>query len=105
MTSLWVRSALTCAAWLPATLALATQEPAKVQMKPAEPVAGSPSTVIAPLTVEGMEPTELKRQTYNFVQTFATPTPKLEQIARWESLVCVSVQGLPGDQGVQIKTR
>jgi hypothetical protein len=52
-----------------------------------------------------MEPGELKRQTYSFVDTFASATPRLDQYARWTNPVCVTVQGLPADQGAKIKAR
>jgi hypothetical protein len=96
--------ALTWAAWLPATVALATQEPAKVVMKPAPTEAAEP-TQVAPVTVESTRPEELRKQTYNFVQVYAATTQNLEQIARWDVPVCVSVQGLPADAAALVKGR
>lgn len=93
---------LACAAWLPATVALATGEPPKVVMKPA-PAAGAPTA--APVVVEATTPAELRRQTYAFVDTFGTATQKLDQYARWNSPVCVTVQGLPDNQASQVKAR
>jgi hypothetical protein len=98
----WIRPLVTCAAWLPVTSALAIQEPAKVQTRPA-PLAGAPA--VPPTAVEAMAPGELKKQTYSFVDTFASATPRLGQYARWSNPVCVTVQGLPADQGAKIKAR
>ncbi len=98
----WARALLTCAAWLPATAALAIGEPPKVVMKP-PPAEGS--TAVAPVEVEATTPAELRKQTYSFVDTFAAGTPKLDQIARWSSPLCVTVQGLPNDEGAKIKAR
>ncbi|MGZ3274898.1 MAG: hypothetical protein ACXWKY_12655 [Caulobacteraceae bacterium] len=97
-----MRTLLTCAAWLPATAALAIGEPPKVVLKPAPPE-GAPA--VAPPAVEATTPAELRKQTYSFVDTFAAGTPKLDQIARWDSPLCVTVQGLPSDEGAKIKAR
>ena len=102
MTPRWILPLLTCAAWLPAALALATQEPPKVVMKPPPPE-GTPT--VAPLAVEATEPAALKKQTYSFVDTYAAATPRLDQYARWIDPVCVTVQGLAPDQGAVIKAR
>ena len=92
------------AAWLPATMALATGEPPKVQMKAAGPD-GAPAPALAPPVVEATTPAELRKQTYAFVDTFGTATAKLDQYARWNDPVCVTVQGLGADQEGQIKAR
>jgi hypothetical protein len=102
MTRRWICRVLTSVAWLPATAALATQEPPKVQLKPAPPE-GTPA--VAPPAVEATTPAELRAQTRAFVETFATATPKLDQIARWDSPICVTVQGLPADEAAKIKAR
>ena len=101
MTSLRICAVWAGAACLTATAALATQEPPRVVMKPAP--AGP--TVVAPLVVEATKPAELKRQTYDFVQTFAATTVKLDQIARWTQPVCVAVEGLPLEADAQVKVR
>jgi hypothetical protein len=80
---------------------MATQEPPKVVMKPAP----AEPTVVAPLVVEATKPAELKRQTYNFVQTFAATSVKLDQVARWTQPACVSVEGLPLEADAQVKAR
>jgi hypothetical protein len=108
MASYRICMALAWAAWLPATVALATGEPPKVALKPAEPEAANaapPSTTVAPVTVESTKPEELKKQAYSFVQTYAQTTQNLDQLARWDIPVCVSVQGLPADASAQVKAR
>jgi hypothetical protein len=102
MAARWIRPLLVCAAWLPATAALATREPPRVQMKPAPP---DGPTIVAPLAVEATTPDALRKQTYSFVDTFAAATPRLDQYARWASPICVTVQGLPEPQAGQFKTR
>ncbi len=102
MTRRWIGPVLACAAWLPATIALATGEPPKVQLKAAPPEG---PTQVAPPAVEATTPAELKKQTYDFVETFAAATPKLDQLARWSNPLCVTVQGLPADQSDKIKAR
>jgi hypothetical protein len=89
---------------LAASAALATQEPPKVAMKPALPVNAAP-TVVAPVIVEAVKPAELKRQTYNFVQTFSAATERLNQVARWAQPLCVTVQGLPLSANAEVKAR
>jgi hypothetical protein len=97
----WIRAALAGAACLYATGALATQDPPKVAMKPAPPE----PTAVAPVIVEATRPAELKRQTYNYVQTYAAPTERLDQVARWAQPVCVTVQGLPLSANAEVKAR
>lgn len=103
MNGRWMRPLFACVAWLPATAALAVGEPPKVVMKPAPPE-GTPSA--APPAVEATTPAELRKQTYSFVDTFAMGSPKLDQISRWGSELCVSVQGLPSPgENAKVKTR
>lgn len=99
--SAWAGAAGLCAA-LFASSALATQEPPRVVMKAAPPE-GTPT--VAPVAVEATEPTALKKQTYSFVDTFAEATPRLDEYARWNQPVCVTVQGLAADQAAPIKAR
>jgi hypothetical protein len=98
------------AASLFATAALATQDPPKVVARPvpsaAEPGASPRApTVIAPVIVEAVKPQELKRQTYDFVQTYSATTEKLDQVARWSQPLCVTVQGLPLSANAEVKAR
>jgi hypothetical protein len=102
MSRRWIRALLIGAAWLPATAVLAQREPPRVQLKPPPPE-GTPT--VAPVAVEATTPAELKRQTYDFVQTLAVGTARLDQIARWSDPVCVAVQGLPAEQDAQVKAR
>jgi len=69
------------------------------------PAGASPPTAVAPVTVEAAKPAELRKQTYDFVQTFAATSVKLDQLARWEQAVCVTVLGLPADAAKQVKDR
>ena len=105
MTPRWIRPLLICAAWLPATVALATGEPPKVQLKPPAPAPAEAPTPVAPLAVEASTPAVLRTQTYRYVETFAATTEKLDQLARWTAPVCVTVQGLPADAAAQVKAR
>ena len=104
MASLRICALLAGAVGLFATTAMATQEPPKVVMKPVPP-ADAPPIVVAPVIVEATKPAELKRQTYNFVQTYAATTVNLDQVARWTQPICVTVQGLPPGAGGEVKAR
>ena len=88
-----VRLALACAAWLTATGAMAQAAPS--------------TTTVAPLTVQAApaSPKVVEKQAKSFVQSFAAPTSKLDQIARWRDPICVVVAGLIPDQGAQVKAR
>jgi hypothetical protein len=106
MTSRWIRPLILCAAWLPATVALATQEPAKVQMKPATPDApASNAPAVAAVVVEATQPAELRKQTFNYVTSFAATSPKIDTVSRWTHALCVTVDGLPADKGAVVKAR
>ena len=86
------RVVLAGAAWLAATAALAQTAP-------------SPTTV-APLTVQGAAPPKVvEKQSKSFVQSFAAPTAKLDQLARWHDPICVVVAGLVPEQNAQVKAR
>ncbi len=45
------------------------------------------------------------RQAFDFVDAFAAPTPKINQIARWSGSVCVQVTGLAPDKASVIQGR
>ena len=57
--------------------------------------ADPPVTAVDPLTVQGKPapPAIVQRQSRAFVQTYAKPTEKLDQLARWNDPVCVVVEG------------
>jgi hypothetical protein len=40
-----------------------------------------------------------------FVQTYAAPTPELEQLARWKDPICVQISGLTPDQAALVARR
>jgi hypothetical protein len=85
-----------------ATGALAQREPPKVQMR----TAPTPDAVpLAPVVVEGTTPAALKQQTFDFVQSYAAATPKLDRLARWDEQICVSVQGLAPAESAQVQSR
>jgi hypothetical protein len=109
MTSRWIKPLLVCAAWLPASVALATGEPPKVQMKPATadaPASTAPTVpTVSAISVEATQPAELRKQTYNYVTSFAGTSPKIDGVSRWTHPVCVTVDGLPADKGAQVKGR
>jgi hypothetical protein len=106
MSSRWISSLIACAALLPATAALATQDPPKVQMKPATPEAAAPSApAVAAITVEATQPAELRKQTFNYVTSFSGTSPKIDQVSRWTHPVCVTVDGLSNDKDAAVKGR
>ena len=106
MASRWIRSLVVGAAWLPATVALATQEPGRVQMKSATADAPAPSApAVAAITVEATQPAELRKQTYNYVTSFAATSPKIDGVSRWTHPLCVLVDGLPADKDAEVKAR
>jgi hypothetical protein len=98
-----IRTLIACAAWLPATAALATQEPPKVQMKPAAPESTAPT--VQAVVVEATQPAELRKQTFNYVQSFAARSPKIDQVTRWSHPICVSTDGVAADKAAQVKGR
>jgi len=93
-------SALSCAAWLVSSAALA-------QPAPAAAIKDAPSTTVSPVTVEATTPKVIQKQAYSFVQSYAaTPNPNIDQIGRWHDPVCVQVWGLPlAAQAAKIKAR
>ncbi len=73
---------------------------------PAEAVASA--TTVDPLTVQGTlsSPKAVEKQSRAFVLTYAKPTEKLDQIARWHDPICVVVEGaVDPDMAAKIRTR
>lgn len=95
-------SALAAAVWLTASAAMAQASP-----PPAEaPQAAAPATPVSPLTVQappGRAVTE--QQARGFVESYAAPTAKLDQYARWHGPACVAVTGLVPEQAAPVKAR
>jgi hypothetical protein len=90
---------VSCAVWLAAT-AVQAQAPA-----PSAPKPDAPSPV-APVTVQAAAPPAVvKKQTQSFVQGYAAPTAKIDQIARWHGSVCVQISGVAADQAGKIAGR
>ncbi len=93
--------ALSCAAWLASSAALA-------QTAPMLAAKDAPSTAVSPLTVRpAPTPRAIRKQAWRFVLSYAAaPNPNIDQIGRWRGPVCVLVLGLPlADQAAKIKTR
>ncbi len=68
--------------------------------------APAPSTAISPLTVQAApKPAVVMKQTHSFVQSFAAPSTKIDQFARWHDPVCVLVTGLVPEQAAQVRAR
>ena len=89
-----LRSALTCAAWLTATAAMAQTAPAPA------------ATAVAPVTVQGSAPAKtVEKRAETFVQSYAAPSAKLGQFARWGDPVCVQVLGLIPQQAAIVAAR
>jgi tetratricopeptide (TPR) repeat protein len=66
----------------------------------------SSSSMVAPVTVQApFTPREALTKSESFVQTYAKPSAKLDQFARWEDPVCVVVSGLAAQQAAAIKAR
>ena len=90
-------SLLACGALLMATAVHAQSQPAT---EPAAP------TVVAPLTVQaGPGPLTVRKETRDFVQSFAALSPAIEQIARWRKAICIRVVGLVPDQAARVASR
>jgi hypothetical protein len=68
--------------------------------------AQSASTALPGVTVEGAaKPKVIEQQARRFTETFAAPTVKIGQVARWHEPVCVQVEGVIPAQADQIKAR
>jgi hypothetical protein len=94
-----VASAVIGAALLAAALTL----PASAQ---APSAAAPPSSAVAPLTVQGTPPPEMMEEwAQSFVRSYAKPTAKLGQLARWRDPVCVQVLGLTAEAAAPIAAR
>jgi len=103
---LYSRSLVAAAAVsLIATAALAEREPPKVTPRTIPPEAAAGVTRVDPVTVLAAKPAELRKQTYNFVQALTATSVKLDQVARWDQAVCVTVQGLPAAANAEVKAR
>ena len=90
---------LACSAWLVATAVHAQSQPA-----PAPAPAGP--TAVAPLTVQaGPGPLTVRKDTREFVQSFAGSTPAIDQIPRWHTPICITVAGLAPDQAARVASR
>jgi tetratricopeptide (TPR) repeat protein len=84
---------------LAAALSLLAFDGASAQ--PSAPSASSQEVVVrAPLT-----PHEALIKSQSFVRTYARPTEKLDQYARWEDPLCVAVSGLAAEQAALTKAR
>jgi hypothetical protein len=82
------------------------EPPAETTPAPAEP--DSSATTIESVTVEAKRLTrpEVEQRSRSFVLTYATPTAKLDQFARWRDPICVVVDGdLSPEMAAKIKTR
>jgi hypothetical protein len=100
--------ALASAVWLTAAAAMAQAPPPSSPppaAPPAQAQAQAPATAVSPLTVEGTTRAVLKKQTEDFVESYAQPTRKLGLLARWNTPACVVVNGLAAQQAVQFKTQ
>jgi hypothetical protein len=92
-------SLLTLGALLMATAAHSQSQPAPAGQ------ASSP-TAVAPLTVQAEPgPLIVRKETGEFVQSFAAPTPAIDQIARWREAICIQVTGLVPDQAARVAAR
>jgi hypothetical protein len=66
----------------------------------------SPTTPVAPVTVEGAAPPKLiEKQAHDFVESYAAPTFVIDHIARWHAAVCVQVAGLVPAQAGRVQAR
>jgi hypothetical protein len=104
-----IRALLAFAAWLPATAAMAALAPPRTDFPP-DPAAAAASAAasthpVSPVTVEATKPAEMERQAYRFVESYAATTERLDQLARWDGPICVSVKGLQPDAAAPIQAR
>jgi tetratricopeptide (TPR) repeat protein len=66
----------------------------------------APAPTVSSVTVQApLKPHEALTRSESFVQTYAKPTAKLDQFARWEDPVCVAVSGVTPAQAAMIKAR
>ena len=72
----------------PPPVAAAAPAPAPADVQP-----DAAETTVETVTVEAKRLTrpEVERQSLRFVQTYATPTAKLDQFARWREPICVQI--------------
>lgn len=82
-----------------AALSVLAADAATAQPSPA-------ASTVAPVTVQApFTPREALIKSQGFVQTYAKPSAKLDQFARWEDAVCVRVTGVTPEQAALIKAR
>ena len=90
-------SLLACSALLLASVAHAQSQPAPAPAAPA---------VVDPLTVQaGPGPLTMRKETRDFVQSYAGLSPAIDQIPRWRSPICITVAGLPPEQAARVAGR
>ncbi len=103
-----------CGAWtvgLAQTPVRGIHEPSKVTIvepaPAAPPAAAAAPTVVTPVIAESKHLTkpELEKASLSFVQTYATPTAKLDQFARWREPICISVVGLDAGKAEKLSAR
>ncbi len=74
----------------------------------AQPAAPTASTTVAGVTVQAAappKPATVLKETRSFVQTYAAPTAKIGQFARWHEPICVLVLGLQPAPAAQVAAR
>lgn len=102
-------TALACTVWLTATAAMTqTTAPAGRQPDngPSGASAASAATPVSPLTVQAPPNRKaLEKQARGFVESYAAPTVKLGQYARWAEPACVAVTGLIPEQAAPVRAR
>lgn len=79
--------------------------PVEPAPEPAEPA--SPATTVESVTIEAKPPAkpEVEKRSFGFVETYASPTAKLDQFARWREPVCLDVTALNPVDVAKIKDR
>jgi hypothetical protein len=79
---------------------------ALAQPTPAGPPASQAPTIVAPVTVQAAPgPLIVRKEAREFVQSFATPTPAIDQFARWHDPICIGVSGLVPEQAARVAAR
>jgi hypothetical protein len=107
---------LACGAWLMATAAHAQSAPAAapVIIAPAQSILAPAKDVPTNVPVVGVDPLTVraapdvqtaKKESQDFVKSYAGVSPAIDQIARWHNPVCISVAGLSDAQTARVSGR
>ena len=72
---------------------------------PAPDTPSPPATTVSPVTVEAPVKASDLARSRSFIDSYASPTAKLDRYARWAAPPCVAVSGLAPAQAASVKAR